>query len=112
MSITLVQRPIFVIGSERSGTTLLMAMLGNHPNIAVPEVAWFYPRFRPYLYSYGDLSIAANLRTLAEEMVFGLKTPFWGMDVNPATIVDEIVAGARERSFAGLYCSLLVSRHA
>lgn len=107
MSITLAQRPIFVIGSERSGTTLLMAMLGNHPNIAVPEVAWFYPRFRPYLYSYGDLSNAANLRTLAEEMVFGLKTPFWGMDVNPATIVDEIVVSAREKSFAGLYCSLL-----
>lgn len=37
MSVTLSQRPIFVIGPERSGTTLVMAMLGNHPHIAVPE---------------------------------------------------------------------------
>lgn len=107
MSLELPYRPIFVIGSERSGTTLAMAMLGNHPSIAVPEVAWFYPRFRPYLFTYGDLNEPKNFRVLAEEMIFGLKTPFWGMDVNPATIVDEIVAAAREKSFAGLYCAML-----
>src|SRR5207247_10989093 len=72
--IPLKERPVFMIGAERSGTTLVMAMLGCHPRIAVPEVVWYYPRFRPYLYSYGDLSKSENLRTLAEEMVFGLKT--------------------------------------
>jgi len=106
MAITLKERPLFIIGSERSGTTLLMAMLGNHPRIAVPEVAWYYPRFRPYLFSYGDLSQSQNLRTLADEMVFGLKTPFWDMPVNPATIVDEILAGAPEASFAGIYTAM------
>ena len=45
-----------MIGAERSGTTLVMAMLGCHPRIAVPEVVWYYPRFRPYLHTYGDLS--------------------------------------------------------
>ena len=43
MPLTLPHRPIFVIGAERSGTTLVMTMLGAHPDIAVPEVAWFYP---------------------------------------------------------------------
>jgi hypothetical protein len=42
MPLTLPHRPIFVIGAERSGTTLVMTMLGAHPDIAVPEVAWFY----------------------------------------------------------------------
>jgi hypothetical protein len=35
--------PHFVIGAERSGTRLVMTMLGAHQDIAVPEVAWFYP---------------------------------------------------------------------
>jgi hypothetical protein len=106
LSIILNERPIFMLGAERSGTTLVMAMLGCHPRIAVPEVVWYYPRFRPYLFSYGDLSKEANLRTLAEEMVFGLKTPFWGMRVNPRTIVDEIMGDLKERSYAGIYCAM------
>lgn len=95
-----------MLGAERSGTTLVMAMLGCHSRIAVPEVVWYYPRFRPYLFTYGDLSKEANLRTLAEEMVFGLKTPFWGMEVNPRTIVDEILGDLKERSYAGIYCAM------
>jgi len=107
MAITLKEKPIFMIGAERSGTTLVMAMLGCHPRIAVPEVAWYYPRFRPYLFTYGDLNNEENFRTLAEEMIFGLKTPFWGMKVNPRTIVDEILSEVRERSFAGIYCAMM-----
>jgi hypothetical protein len=106
MPITLKERPIFMIGAERSGTTLVMVMLGCHSRISVPEVVWYYSRFRPYLHTYGDISKDSNFRTLAEEMVFGLKTPFWGMKVNPKTIVDEIVSSVRERSFAGLYCAM------
>lgn len=106
MPIRLEEKPIFMLGAERSGTTLVMAMLGCHPRIAVPEVVWYYPRFHPYLHTYGDLSKEENFRTLAEEMIFGLKTPFWGMKVNPRTIVDEVLAEVRERSFAGLYCAM------
>jgi hypothetical protein len=107
MPIVLRERPIFMLGAERSGTTLVMAMLGCHPRIAVPEVVWHYPRFRPYLFTYGDLSKEENLRTLAGEMVFGLKTPFWGMAVNVRTIVDEIMSDLEEQSFAGIYCAML-----
>ncbi|MBY0341036.1 MAG: sulfotransferase [Rhodocyclaceae bacterium] len=107
MSLNLKECPIFVLGAERSGTTLLMAMLGFHKRLAVPEVVWYYPRFRPYLHTYGDLGDAKNFRTLASEMVFGLKTPFWGLPVNPATIVDEIIARAETQTFEGLFAALL-----
>lgn len=106
MSITLEEKPVIMIGSERSGTTLVMAMVGKLPRIAVPEVAWYYPRFRAYLHTYGNLGDKANLRELATEMVFGLKSPFFDMNVNPATIVDEILGMAREPSFAGIYCAM------
>ena len=106
MPLTFPERPIFVIGAERSGTTLVMALLGSHSRIAVPEVVWYYPRFYPYLHTYGDLSQEANFRTLAEEMVFGLKTPLWGMKVNPKTILDEVIELCPEHSFAGLYAAM------
>lgn len=106
MPIHLENPPIIMIGAERSGTTLVMAMLGCHPRIAVPEVVWYYSRFRPYVHTYGDLNSEDNFRTLANEMVHGLKTPYWGLQVNARTIVDEIIDNAKERSFAGLYCSM------
>jgi hypothetical protein len=40
MAVHLAEKPVFIVGQERSGTTLLMAMLGCHSRIAVPEVAW------------------------------------------------------------------------
>ena len=54
----------------------------------------------------GFFTDAKPPRTLAQEMVFGLKTPFWGMKVNPRTIVDEVIELAPERSFAGLYAGM------
>ncbi|GDY14402.1 hypothetical protein LBMAG53_32800 [Planctomycetota bacterium] len=99
--------PIFIVGSERSGTTLLMALLGHHPRIAVPEVTWYYPRFHAFLHTYGDLSQPEHFRTLVSEMVFGLKTPFFGLPWNPRTIVDEIVAAAPKRDFASAFAAII-----
>jgi hypothetical protein len=99
--------PFFIIGSERSGTTLLMAILGHHGRLAVPEVAWYYPRFRAFVHTYGDLRKAENFRVLIAEMIFGLKTPFFGLDLNPATVVDELLAQTRENTFAEAYRVIL-----
>lgn len=99
-------RPVFIVGYERSGTTLLMALLGNHSQLAFPEVGWMFPRIYPWRHTYGDLSDDGNFRTMADEMLFGLNQPLWGMDLNPATAVDEICAMAPERSFAGIYTAM------
>lgn len=109
MAITLDEKPIFIIGSERSGTTLILAILACHPRIAVPEVTWYYPRFRPYIHTYGDLSESTNFNTLAHEMAYGLRVPFWRMpDANPATFGTEIATRAAEleRSFAGVFAAM------
>jgi hypothetical protein len=109
MAIRLDERPIFVTGSERSGTTLVMAILGCHPRLAVPEVSWYYPRFRPYLFTYGDLSRHENFQVLCHEMAYGLRSPFWDMRVDHATFGDEIMALAqtREQSFAAVFWAML-----
>jgi len=41
---TLAERPIFVIGAARSGTTLLRFMLSSHPRIYIPGQSNFVPR--------------------------------------------------------------------
>ena len=81
MAITLDEAPIFIGGYERSGTTMLMLMIGSHPRITVPEVTWYYPRFRAYLHTYGDISSEENFRVLLHEMMFGLLIPFFGIEV-------------------------------
>jgi hypothetical protein len=35
--------PFFIVGSDRSGTTLLRLMLNKHPRLCVPEESWFIP---------------------------------------------------------------------
>ncbi len=99
--------PFFIVGSERSGTTLLMVMLGSHPRLAVPEVTWYYPRFRAFLHTYGDLRDPKNFRTLVSEMIFGLKTPLLGLPLNPATIVDELIARTKAPTFAEGFRAIL-----
>jgi len=101
------EAPFFIVGSERSGTTLLMAILGHHSRLAVPEVTWYYPRFRAFLYTYGDLSHRENYKTLISEMIFGLKTPFFGLDLNPATIVDGLLGEVKGNSFAEAFRVIL-----
>lgn len=43
-------RPLFVVGSHRSGTTMLRLMLNSHPQLTMPPeshfIPWAYSRFR------------------------------------------------------------------
>ena len=48
-------RPIFVVGSARSGTTLLQSALGAHAHIAAPPEMYFVTRISSLADYYGDL---------------------------------------------------------
>jgi hypothetical protein len=50
--------PIFIAGLERSGTSLIYALLGSHPNIAMSRRTNLWTHFYN---QYGDLSIDRNL---------------------------------------------------
>jgi hypothetical protein len=58
--------PIFIAGVERSGTSLLYALLASHPNIAMTRRTnlWAY-----YYKQYGDLSEAENLERCLRSMM-------------------------------------------
>ncbi len=60
--------PFFILGAQRSGTTMLRLMLNKHPNIAIPHETGFITVFYSELSRYGDLSIKHNQKKLLEDI--------------------------------------------
>ncbi len=86
------QRPIFVLGCPRSGTTLLRLMLRAHPRIAVPPETRLLLDAYENRGAYGDLRHLANREALAEWIVAGAGTRFAGLGLDPRTVAEEIAA--------------------
>lgn len=61
--------PIFIVGSPRSGTTLLQYILRAHPRICLPtgESGFFIPLYRNR-HAYGNLSSIESIRNLLIDM--------------------------------------------
>lgn len=86
-------RPIFVIGCPRSGTTLLTLMLSSHSRIAIPPETRFLLsvfRRRP---QFGDLRLKENRRRLARAVLHKKGTKFRQMGLNDERVRKEIVTG-------------------
>jgi sulfotransferase family protein len=86
-------RPIFVVGCPRSGTTLLQLMLHAHPRIAIPPETRFLFPVHDSRHTLGDLRDAANRRELASRIVADRATKFHDLGLDPDQITEEIVAG-------------------
>ncbi|WP_246007260.1 sulfotransferase family protein [Actinomadura pelletieri] len=86
-------RPIFIIGCPRSGTTLLQLMLHSHPRIAVPaETKFVLPAYTARC-DFGDLGVRENRRALADWITRDRSTKFHALGLDAAEVADEIVAG-------------------
>lgn len=60
--------PIFIVGSQRSGTTMLRLMLNAHPNISIPFESGFITRIYKKLEEFGDLGNPDNIKLLLNEI--------------------------------------------
>jgi hypothetical protein len=88
---TSVDRPIFLVGCPRSGTTLLTAILHAHPRIAMPpETRFLLPTYRSRV-EFGDLNERANRRRLAVRMT-GKGTGFRDLGLDRPKVIKRIVA--------------------
>lgn len=86
-------RPIFVIGCPRSGTTLLQLMLHSHQRIAIPaETRFLLPAYTSRC-DFGDLNDRHNRRALAEWITRRKETKFKDLGLDADEVIDEIVAG-------------------
>lgn len=84
-------RPIFLVGCPRSGTTLLSAILHAHPRIAMPpETRFLIPLYYRRL-EFGDLAVEENRRRLALRMTRRW-TRFNDLGLDRKQVVKSIVA--------------------
>ncbi|MCE2454088.1 MAG: sulfotransferase [Nitrospinae bacterium] len=96
------ERPVFVVSSPRSGSTLLRLILDAHPNLAVPPPAWLTHFIYPYLFSYGDLSNEANLAEMIEDSLATPTIRAWPISPTQEEVRDEM----QEPTFAEMYAAL------
>ncbi len=96
--------PIFIVGTERSGSNLLRQMLDAHSDIAVPHPPHVLRYFAPLERYYGDLRLDANLRCLAADVAWLVRRHIypWPFAVDEAALVRD----ARWRDLFGLYAAL------
>jgi hypothetical protein len=86
-------RPIFVVGCPRSGTTMLQLMLHSHPRIAIPPETRFVVTAYELRREFGDLERPASRRALAQWIVDRPQTKFLDLGLDPGSITEEIISG-------------------
>jgi hypothetical protein len=89
--------PIFMIGTQRSGSYLLRLMLNQLPEIAAPHPPHILQRVMPLVSDYGDLSNDENFSQLVDDvcrLVEVSPVPWEGVVLDR----KEIVRRCRERT--------------
>lgn len=96
--------PIFIVGTERSGSNLLRLILNSHSRIAVPHPPHVVRYFEPLQARYGPLADERNFRRLVEDVVRLVRVHIYQWDV--PLDVDAIAKEAQPRDVYGIYFAL------
>lgn len=83
--------PLFIIGTERSGSNLLRLMLNAHSRIAIPHPPHFMRFLAPVAPSYGDLRDPAARRRLVRDALRLLHAHLhpWDVEIDEDLVVAE-----------------------
>jgi hypothetical protein len=95
--------PVFIVGSPRSGTTLLRNILNRHPSLAICGET----QFNHYVYkrrrAFGDLENLKNRRRLVDEYLLVRRVQRLGMDLSG--LKEKLLAEAT--SYPAMFACLL-----
>ncbi|MFD8528165.1 sulfotransferase family protein [Streptosporangium canum] len=105
-------RPIFIVGCPRSGTTMLQLMTHAHPRIAIPPETRFMVAAYQRRLHFGDLNDPAHRRELAEWVVNRRQSRFHDLGLEGEEVVEQIVAGPSTLGSAlGIVLRAYAARH-
>jgi hypothetical protein len=91
--------PFFVVGFQRSGTTLLRVMLDNHPDVAVPlDTTGLWSRIEAQVPRYGDLDTTDGASKLIQDLLNEERIRLWEA---PLT-VENVLAARRLPGYPGI----------
>lgn len=94
--------PVFIVGCERSGTTLLQTLVDAHPNCAIPPESHFYNNFGSAFADDGRLLIR-DRQWLLDRLVRDMRIRTWGLDFQPDILRCEIREWSRRGIAAALF---------
>ncbi|CAN5292999.1 sulfotransferase [soil metagenome] len=100
--------PIFLVGTPRSGTSLISQIIGSHPGIAVPFESYFYAHFASWLQLYGDLGIRRNRERLVRDILQTNVLQQWVPRVDAQDALEHIDSGGRY-DFGGVIAGIMAS---
>lgn len=81
--------PLFLLGSQRSGTTMLRLMLNNHPHLAIPHESAFIIDFFQKRATYGDLGHRDNARRMLSDISQHFMVKRGKLIVDPEAILSH-----------------------
>jgi hypothetical protein len=93
--------PIFIIGTERSGTNLLRLILNAHSNIAVPHPPHIMKLFGPLAPLYGDLGEESNFRRLVNDVCRLVELHPYPWEIKPDR--ERVFRRAADRNLLSIY---------
>ncbi len=96
--------PLFIIGTERSGSNLLRVILNAHSGIAVPHPPHVMHWFGDLVDRYGDLGDDSALARLVDDVLALLDTHIYPWEIAPTR--DQVLAALPARSLYGVTAAL------
>ncbi|MBM4392971.1 MAG: sulfotransferase [Deltaproteobacteria bacterium] len=97
-------QPIYILGTERSGSNLVRLILNSHPRMAVAHPPHAVRYFTPLMPAYGDLAREDNFRALVRDVLRLLEVHVhpWNLAIDAERVVHE----ARPRDALGITAAL------
>lgn len=96
--------PIFIVGTERSGSNLLRLLLDSHSRICVPHPPHIMRYFAPLEAGYGNLSDRKNLKRLTQDVIRLIDRQIHPWESLPDP--DLIVSAAQPMDLFGVFVAI------
>lgn len=100
----MIQNPVLIVGTERSGSNLLRLLLNELSEIAVPHPPHLMRDLGPVAHRYGDLRVDKNFKRLIRDAIKLVDLHFAPWPIRPSA--EEIFKRAAKRTIYSVYAEI------